>query len=103
MINEQSLRRMKPSAILINTTRGPVVDQDALYNALTTGVIAAAGLDVTSPEPLPPQHPLLTLPNCVVLPHIGSASISTRNRMAILAAENLVAGVLGQPLPNPVA
>jgi phosphoglycerate dehydrogenase-like enzyme len=103
MVNEETLQRMRPSAILINTTRGPVVDQDALYDALATGVIAAAGLDVTSPEPLPPEHRLLSLPNCVVLPHIGSASIATRNRMAMHAADNLIAGVLGQPLPYPVA
>jgi phosphoglycerate dehydrogenase-like enzyme len=88
--------------VLINTTRGGVVDQDALYQALVEGQIAAAGLDVTTPEPLPPGHPLLTLPACVVLPHIGSASIATRTRMALMAAENLIAGVQGQPLPNAV-
>ena len=88
--------------MLINTTRGPVVDQESLYQALATGVIAAAGLDVTTPEPLPPDHPLLTLPNCVVLPHIGSASIATRTQMALMAADNLIAGATGQVLPNPV-
>jgi phosphoglycerate dehydrogenase-like enzyme len=66
-------------------------------------VIAAAGLDVTTPEPLPPDHPLLRLPNCVVLPHIGSATIATREKMALMAAENLIAGVRGEPLPHPVA
>jgi phosphoglycerate dehydrogenase-like enzyme len=93
---------MKPTSVLINTSRGPVVDQDALYTALSTGQIAAAGLDVTTPEPLPLDHPLFGLPNCVVLPHIGSASIATRLQMALMAADNLLAGVRGQPLPNSV-
>ena len=93
---------MQPTAILINTSRGPVVDQDALYQALKAGQIAAAGLDVTTPEPLPVDHPLFSLPNCVVLPHIGSASIRTRLQMAMMAAENLIAGVEGRPLPNGV-
>jgi phosphoglycerate dehydrogenase-like enzyme len=103
LFDATAFARMKRSAILINTSRGGVVDQEALYTALATGQIAAAGLDVTTPEPLPPDHPLLTLPNCVVLPHIGSASVATRTRMAVMAADNLVAGVTGQPLPNPVA
>jgi len=102
LFNAGAFRRMKRSAVLINTTRGGVVDQDALYQALVEGRIAAAGLDVTTPEPLPPDHPLLTLPNCIVLPHIGSASIATRTQMALMAAENLIAGVQGQPLPNAV-
>jgi len=102
LVNADFLRKMKPTAMLINTTRGPVVDQEALYQALVTGVIAAAGLDVTTPEPLPPDHPLLTLPNCVVLPHIGSASIATRTKMALMAADNLTAGVSSQLLPNAV-
>jgi phosphoglycerate dehydrogenase-like enzyme len=93
---------MKPTAILINTSRGPVVDQEALYTALTAGRIAAAGLDVTTPEPLPVDHPLFSLPNCVILPHIGSASIATRLQMALMAADNLIAGVQGRPLPNGV-
>ena len=95
-----TLTQMKRTAILINTTRGGVVDQDALYHALHEGVIAAAGLDVTTPEPLPAEHKLLTLANCVILPHIGSASLATRTRMAQMAADNLVAGVTGAPLPN---
>ncbi len=102
LINEATLAQMKPNAILINTTRGGVVDQDALFAALQSGTIAAAGLDVTTPEPIPTDHPLLTLPNCVVLPHIGSATIATRTRMALMAAENLIAGVCGEPLPFPV-
>jgi len=102
LFDAAAFARMKSGAILINTSRGGVVDQDALYTALSTGQIAATGLDVTTPEPLPPDHPLLALSNCVVLPHIGSASVATRTRMAVMAAENLVAGVTGQPLPNPV-
>jgi phosphoglycerate dehydrogenase-like enzyme len=99
MIGEEALRKMKPTAILINTSRGPVVDQQALYQALHEGWIAAAGLDVTVPEPLPPEHPLYQLPNCVVLPHIGSATRNTRRRMAERAAENLLAGLAGKHLP----
>lgn len=102
LFNQATLSKMKPTAILINTTRGGVVDQEALYQALLAGQIAAAGLDVTTPEPLPTTHPLLTLANCVVLPHIGSASVATRTKMALMAAENLIAGVQGQPLPNAV-
>jgi lactate dehydrogenase-like 2-hydroxyacid dehydrogenase len=102
LFGQDVFARMKPTAVLINTSRGPVVDQDALYAALSTGQIAAAGLDVTTPEPLPVDHPLFTLPNCVILPHIGSASIATRLQMALMAADNLLAGVTGQPLPNSV-
>lgn len=102
MFNAEAFRKMKRTAILINTSRGGTVDQDALYDALRNGEIAAAGLDVTTPEPLPPDHPLLQLPNCVVLPHIASASYATRAKMALLAAENALAGAKGNPLPNPV-
>jgi lactate dehydrogenase-like 2-hydroxyacid dehydrogenase len=102
LFNGEVFSRMKPNAILINTSRGGVVDQDALYTALTTGQIQAAGLDVTDPEPLPPSHPLLSLNNCVILPHIGSATVKTRTRMAIMAVENLLAGVQGDPLPHKV-
>lgn len=102
LMNAAAFAKMKPTAILINTSRGGVVDQDALYQALTTGQILAAGLDVTVPEPLPVDHPLLKLPNCVVLPHIASASVATRAKMAVIAAENLIAGVEGRPLPCPV-
>ncbi len=104
LMNARTLALMKPTAILINTTRGPVVDPDALYEALKANIIWAAGLDVTDPEPLPAEHRLLTLENCVVLPHIGSASIGSRDAMAALAAENLIAGLEGRPLkasPNP--
>ncbi len=103
LIDATALGKMKRSALLINTSRGPVVDQDALFAALVDGTIAGAGLDVTTPEPLPTDHPLLTLPNCVVLPHIGSATVATRQRMAAIAADNLVAGVLGRPLPCALA
>jgi len=85
--------------MLINTSRGGTVDQEALYDALVTGEIAGAGLDVTTPEPLPPTHPLLRLPNCVILPHIASASYVTRAKMSVLAAQNVIAGVKGQALP----
>lgn len=102
LFNESAFRQMKPTAIFINTTRGGVVDQEALYAALVNGEIRAAGLDVTDPEPLPSDHPLLTLENCVVLPHIGSATVATRTKMATMATQNLLAGVQGDPLPNPV-
>lgn len=102
MINAAALRAMKPTAILVNAARGPVVDHDALVEALRTGEIAYAALDVTEPEPLPADHPLVHMPNCIVVPHIASASIATRTKMALMAAENLIAGVQGQPLPTPV-
>ena len=91
---------MKPNAVFVNTSRGPVVDQTALYEALKAKRIFAAGLDVTDPEPLPLDSPLLTLENCVILPHIGSASEHTRDEMARLAAENLIAGLKGERLPH---
>jgi lactate dehydrogenase-like 2-hydroxyacid dehydrogenase len=100
LIRAEALRKMKSTAVLINTSRGPVVDPDALYEALASGQIAYAALDVTEPEPLPADHRLLTLPNCLVVPHIASASHATRTRMAIMAAENLLAGLRGEHLPN---
>ncbi len=100
LINARRLRQMKPTATLINTARGGVVDQEALIEALREGVIAYAGLDVTTPEPLPADSPLLDLPNATVLPHIGSASIPAREKMATMAAQNLLAGLKGQRLPN---
>ncbi len=102
LIGRRELALMKRTAILINSSRGPVIDQSALIKALEKGKLAGAGLDVFEQEPLPLSDPLLTLPNVVLLPHIGSASIATRTRMAVLAAENLVAGIQGKPLPNPI-
>jgi glyoxylate reductase len=100
LIDAESLGKMKPTAVLVNTSRGPVVDPDALYEALAAGQIAYAALDVTDPEPMPGDHRLLTLPNCLVVPHIASASYATRTRMAVMAAENLLAGLRGARLPN---
>lgn len=102
MINAQTFRQMKPSGILINTSRGPVVNLDDLHRALSLGQIAYAALDVTDPEPLPPGHPILKLPNLIVVPHIASATVESRNRMALMAVDNLVAGLNGEPLPNPI-
>lgn len=98
LISTEQLRRLGPESVLINTSRGPVVDQNALVEALRDGVIRAAGLDVTVPEPLPPSHPLLSLPNAVVLPHLGSSTVATRTVMAQIAVANLVAGALGEGL-----
>jgi glyoxylate reductase len=103
MMGAGEFAKMKPSAIFINTARGSVVDQKALFEALRDRRIAAAGIDVFESEPLPTDDPLLTLDNVVLLPHIGSASIATRTKMAVLAAENLVAGLKGEALPHPVA
>jgi glyoxylate reductase len=95
LIDERALRIMKRSAVLVNTARGPLVDQAALHDALKTGQIAAAALDVTDPEPVDPNDPLLSLPNVIITPHIASASVATRSRMAMLAAENLVEALNG--------
>lgn len=100
LINADTLKKMKRTAVLINTSRGPTVDPMALYDALKHGVIAAAALDVTEPEPLPPDHPLMTLPNCIITPHIASASVATRMKMATLAVNNLLAGLKGERLPH---
>ena len=102
LIDAAALRAMKATAVLVNTSRGPVVDPGALTDALRSGEIFAAGLDVTEPEPLPAEHPLVALPNCVVVPHIASASAVTRGRMAAMAAANLLAGLRGERLPTPV-
>lgn len=100
LIDAEALRRMKPDAVLVNTSRGPVVDMDALYEALKNHRIFAAALDVTDPEPLPPSHPLLTLDNLVIAPHAASASTTARSNMAWMAARNLIAGLKGERLPN---
>lgn len=91
---------MKRTAVVINTARGPVVDEEALYEALQAETIWAAGLDVFAQEPIDPSHPLLTHERVVTLPHIGSASIRTRTRMAVLAARNLIAAVQGEYPPS---
>jgi glyoxylate reductase len=102
LINAERLGWMKPTAILVNTSRGPVVDSLALADALRNGGIAAAALDVTDPEPIPMDHPLVGLDNCLIVPHIASASRATRGKMAAMAAANLLAGVRGERLPTPV-
>ena len=100
LIDARALARARPTAVLVNTSRGPVVDTDALYDALAQGQIAYAALDVTDPEPVPADHKLLALPNCLVVPHIASASWATRTRMAVMAAHNLRAGLRGERLPH---
>jgi glyoxylate reductase len=102
LIDADALRAMKRTAVLVNTSRGPVVDPDALEAALRDGAIFSAALDVTEPEPLPADHPLVGLPNCVVVPHIASASRVTRDRMAQMAAANMLAGLRGERLPTPI-
>lgn len=103
LIDAEALDRMKPSALLVNTARGGVVDQDALREALHAGRIGGAALDVTDPEPLPADHPLLDAPNLLVVPHVGSATVRTRAKMAEMAVENLLAALDGRPMPHPVA
>src|SRR5271157_789853 len=100
LVNSEFLVKMKPNAILVNTSRGGVVDQSALYDALKLKRIFAAALDVTDPEPLPMNSPLLDLDNCLIVPHLGSASKHTRDMMSFLAAQNLIAGSKGERLPN---
>jgi len=102
LIGTKELSMMKPTAILINTARGAVVNQDALIQALQTGTIAGAGLDVTTPEPLPVDSPLFSMRNVVIAPHIGSATHETRREMAILAVRNVIAVCMGQPALTPV-
>ena len=99
LIGARELGLMKPSAFLINTARGAVIDQDALVEALSSGVIAGAGLDVFEVEPIPVDDPLLSLANCVAVPHIGSATHTTRRAMAELAVDNVIAGLTGERLP----
>jgi len=105
LIGEKELRKLKSTAVLVNTARGGVVDPDGLYRALRDGQIACAALDVTEPEPIPADHPLLSLSNCIVAPHIASASVATRTKMAVIAARNMLAGLRGEAMPhcvNPV-
>ncbi|HEV2405680.1 MAG TPA: NAD(P)-dependent oxidoreductase, partial [Ktedonobacterales bacterium] len=106
LLNAERFARMKRTAIVINTSRGPVIDTEALTEALRSGVIGGAALDVTEPEPLPADHPLVHMPNCIIVPHIASASNVTRGQMAEIAARNLIAGLKGEPMPaglNPEA
>jgi glyoxylate reductase len=103
LVDAGFLSRMKPTALLVNTTRGGVVDQAVLGAALEAGEIAGAALDVTDPEPLPADHPLLGAPNLLVVPHVGSATIRTRAKMAAMAVDNLLAALDGRPMPHPVA
>jgi len=100
LIGAAEFALMKPTAVFINNSRGPVVDQRALYEALKSGQIFSAGLDVTEVEPIPPDDPLLTLDNVIITPHIASASFTTRKEMALMAAENLLAGLRGKTPPN---
>lgn len=100
LISTAEFAAMKPTAIFVNTSRGPVVDQKALYQALKSGQIFAAGLDVTEVEPISMDDPLLTLDNITIAPHIASASVATRTKMATMAAANLIAGLKGEMPPN---
>ncbi|HEY9620459.1 MAG TPA: D-glycerate dehydrogenase [Crinalium sp.] len=100
LFGDRQFSMMKPSAILINTARGPIVDPDSLYRALSTRQIASAALDVTEPEPIPMDSPLLTLENVIIAPHLGSASQQTREKMAKMTIANLIAGLRGDRLPH---
>jgi glyoxylate reductase len=102
LIDAATLARMKPGSVLINTSRGPVVDQKALTEALRSGHLWGAGLDVTDPEPMRADDPLASLPNCLVVPHVASATERTRDQMAEKAARNVLAGLRGEALPDPV-
>ncbi len=103
LIGHEQLQRMKPTSILVNMARGGVVDHDALVKALEKGWIGAAALDVTEPEPLPRDHPLLSLSNVVIAPHLGSATVQTRQAMAQLTVDNLMAGLTGAELIRRIA
>jgi glyoxylate reductase len=100
LIGKRELGLMKATAVLVNTARGSVIDPVALLAALKERVIWAAALDVTEPEPIPPDHPLLELGNCLIVPHIGSSSVATREKMARIAVDNLLAGLKGERLPH---
>lgn len=102
MVNAERFRQMKKTAILVNSARGPIVNTEDMYHALRDGEIAYAAVDVTDPEPIPADHPILKLSNFIVCPHIASASIETRGKMAEIAANNLIAGLKGEPLPAQV-
>jgi glyoxylate reductase len=100
LIDWDALDRMKPTALLINTARGPIVDTAALQRALYERAIGGAALDVTDPEPLPADHPLLGAPNLLVVPHVGSATVRTRHKMTEIAVDNLLAALAGEPMPH---
>jgi glyoxylate reductase len=102
LIGAKQFEMMKRTCILVNTSRGPIVDNMALYEALRDKKIAYAALDVTEPEPMPADHPLLKLDNVIVVPHIASASVATRTKMGLMTADNLIAGLKGEMPPNPV-
>ena len=102
MIDAPQFELMKPTATLVNAARGPVINTNALYEALTRKEILAAAVDVTDPEPLPRDHPLLSLENIVITPHLGSATVQTRQRMAEISVRNLLSGLAGKPLTNQV-
>ena len=102
MFNSDAFSKMKKSAVFINVSRGDAVDQEALYEALSNDDIFAAGLDVTTPEPLPKDDPLLSLQNCFIVPHIGSNSINASDNMADLSFKNLLAGICGKALSAPL-
>ena len=102
LINAGTLSKMKPTATLVNIARGAVVDTDALYQALRNGQLGSAALDVTDPEPLPRDHPMLKLDNLTIVPHLGSATIETRREMSRLSVENLFLGLAGKPLLHEV-
>lgn len=102
LIGATQFKMMKSHAVLVNTARGAVIDTDALTSALRSGQIGYAALDVTDPEPLPHTHELYKLPNAIIVPHIGSATRSARNKIALLVVDNLIAGLQGLPLPKTV-
>lgn len=102
LINSKTLAQMKPNAILVNSARGGIINQSDLYDALKSNRIRAAGLDVTTPEPLPLDSPLLTLSNCVVLPHIGSADIETRTEMSRITAQNILGVLKGSAMVSEI-
>ncbi|XP_071453704.1 glyoxylate reductase/hydroxypyruvate reductase-like isoform X1 [Hetaerina americana] len=102
MFNDEAFAKMKKTAVLVNVARGGLIDQEALVRALQDGKIQAAGLDVMTPEPLPTNHPLASLKNCFLIPHLGSATVKTRQDMAVLAARNILCGLEGKPLPAPL-
>jgi len=102
MFNRATFAKMKQSAVFINSARGPIHVSKDLHEALAEGEIFAAGLDVTDPEPILMDDPLLRLPNCVIAPHIASATVYSRNGMSEIAADNLLAGLRGETLRCPV-